>query len=256
MKRIVLYLLAAYLLYLFKMWIAGGMDIKTVVQYLMDRVFTAHHLLKLPIYTQSAICPVAWFLITLLECYAFKLVMGRWLRYMGYLGLLVGMLVVLPPIGDWMDFPLSNPWLWGIPCFVLGDLLREHQDRLLSMVNRRWLVLLALTGVTINLLSRYYGTQWWYIGNLFSAPSLFLLFGGSGMKYSRFCLLGSRYAFFIYIVHPIVGFFLIHLQARPTILEQWLRPLLALTLTIMLAVAFYCFKAWLGALRKSEHSST
>lgn len=242
-RRIALYLFAAYALYLLKMWMAGGLDWSFVARYLSERVFTAHHLLKLPVYTQSAICPVAWFLITLLECYVLKLLLGKRLRYLGYLGILVGVVVVLPPVGDWMDFPLSNPWIWGVPCFVMGELLREQEQRLQAKLDRRLLVMISLLGITINLLSRYYGTQWWYIGNLLSAPALFLLFGGSGMRFNRFCLLGSAYAFFIYIIHPLVGSFLSYLQPHPGMAEQWLRPFAALALTVLLAVVFYWLKS-------------
>ena len=242
-KRIALYLLAAYVLYLLKMLFANGMEVRHVLRFLTERVLTAEHLLKTLIYTQSAICPVAWFLITLLECYALKLVLGKRLRYLGYLGLLVGIVVVLPPIGSVMDFPLSNPWIWGVPCFVLGELVREYEDRLHNVLDWRLLVCVCLAGITINLLSRYYGTQWWYLGNLLTAPSLFLLFGGSGMRFNRFCLLGSTYAFFIYIVHPLVGFFIFPPQEHPGLLGQWTRPLAALAVTILLAVAYYGLKS-------------
>ena len=244
MKRIFIYLFAAWFLYLFKMWIDSGFELRPVIRFLMDKVFTVNHLLKLPIYTQSAICPVAWFLITLLECYALKLLLGRWLRYLGFFGFLVGIVVVLPPVSSRMDFPLSNPWIWGIPCFVMGGFVREHEERLLGAIDRRLLVLLSLAGITINLLARYYGTQWWYIGNLLSAPALFLLFGASGMKFNRFCLLGSVYAFFIYIVHPLVGNFFTQVRPYPGTLEQWLRPFVALAVTILLAMAFYRLKSW------------
>ena len=244
-RRVALYLLAAYFLYLFKMLIANGFEMSHVLQYLKDRVFTASHLWKTLVYTQSAICPVAWFLISLLECYTLKLVMGRLLRYLGILGILVGIIVVLPPISSRMDFPLSNPWIWGIPCFVLGELLHENEDRLQVALDRRLLVFICLAGITINLLARYCGTQWWYIGNLLSAPALFLLFGGSGMKFNRFCLLGSVYAFFIYIVHPLVGHFFSQMRPYPGTLEQWVRPLVALAVTILLAIAFYSLKSWM-----------
>ena len=247
LKRIAIYLLAAYILYLLKMLIANGMDIRPVAQYLRDNVFTAEHLLKLPIFTQSAICSVVWFLITLLECYALKLLLGRWLRWLGYLGVLVGIVVVLPPIGDMMDFPLSNPWIWGVPCFVMGELVREHEERLHGVLSRRLLLCMCLVGITINLFSRYFGTQWWYIGNLLTAPALFLLFGGSGMKYNRFCLLGSTYAFFIYIVHQLVGFFFSLVCESPGTLGQWLRPLVVLAVTVLLAMLYYGFKSLIVA---------
>lgn len=244
MKHILLYLLAAYVLYLLKLLIANGFDVHLVAKYLMDNVFTAEHLLKLPIYTQSPICPVAWFLITLLECYALKFVLGNSLfRLLGYLGIVAGIVVVLPPIGNAMDFPLSNPWIWGIPFFVMGELVHEYEEKLHGLLSRPLLLCICVTGITISLLSRYYGTQCWHIGNMLIAPSLFLLFCCSGMKFNRFCLLGSAYAFFIYIVHPLVGYFLSRMSVDSGTLAQWLLPLLTVAVTILLAVAYYSLKS-------------
>ena len=243
LKRTALYLLAAYFLYLAKMLIVNGMDFKSVADFLIEQVFTPQHLVKTLIYSQSKICSVAWFLISLLMCYVMKLLLGKWFRYLGYLGILAAFVVILPPVGSILDFPLFNPWLWGIPFFVIGELVREHEDRLQSSLSRRLLVCLCLVAIVNNLVARYVGTQCWHLGNMLLAPSLFLLFGGSGMRYNRVCLWGSAYAFFIYIVHPLVGFVYNHLRENPGTLECWLRPFVVLAATILLAMAYYHLKS-------------
>ena len=254
-KRTLGYLLLADVLYLIKMLVDDGCGLQGLVNFLLNEVFTIDHLLKLPIISQSAICFIAWFLIALLMCYVVKLLMGKGMRILGCIGLLAGVVVSLPPIDTHMDFPVTNPWLWGIPMFTLGELVREHETRILGAVKRPALVGIALLGVVMITLSRYYGTQGWFIGCCVMGPALFLLFVESGMKYNPLCWLGSTYLFFIYIMHPLVSFAYSHFRPHGSVLEPWLRPLIVLVLTIGLAVVYYAFKGMLrpclGNSRKS-----
>ena len=242
-KRTIGYLLVAYVLYLFKMLAKSGFHVGTVVDFLANEVFTVEHILKTLITSQSRICFIAWFLISLIICYVLKLLLGKRLRLLGYLGLAAGVIVCLPPIDNHMDFPISNPWMWGIPFFVMGELVHEHEEKLRSVLKTRYLVVLCLVGITISLLSRYYSTQGWHVGNMFIAPSLFMLFGWSGMRYHRFCLLGGTYAFFIYIVHPLVSTCYHALRVNPGTIELWLRPLIVLGATVLLAILYYNVKS-------------
>ena len=241
-KRTVIYLLVAYVLYLFKMLALEGFHVRPVVDFLLNEVFTVEHLLKILITSQSKICFVAWFLISLIICYVLKLVLGKRLRYLGYLGIVAGIVVVLPPVDNYMDFPISNPWMWGIPFFVIGELVHEYETALRHVFKRRYLVSLCLVGILVNLLSRYNGTGWWHIANMLIAPSLFMLFSWSGMKFNRFCLLGSTYVFFIYIVHPLVSTCYNALRGDPSVIESWLRPILVLVSTVLLAMVYYHLK--------------
>lgn len=247
-KRTSVYLLVAYVLYLIRMWIVEGYNMQAVLDFLNHEVFTLHHLLRVMVLTQSSICYVAWFLITLIVCYVLRLILGRWLWLLGCIGLVAGIVVVLPPVGNIMDFPISNPWLWGIPFFVMGEVVHQYEDHIRQFLRRPHLIAMCVAGLIISILSRYYGTQWWHIGNMLLAPGLFLLFSGSGMKYNRFCLLGSTYAFFIYIVHPLVMFSYNALRTNRGTLESWLRPFIVLVITVLLAAAYYRIKSLLANL--------
>ena len=239
LKRTALYLLVADLLYLVKLVVEAHGDVGQVASYLLSEVFTPMHVLKTFVVSQSGICHVAWFLIALFYCYVLKLLLGRYLRVLGYVGLLAGIVVVLPPIADYMDFPLNNHWMWGIPFFVMGDLVCDYESRIRQSLNPPVLVLLCVLGVAISLLARYYGTLWWHIGNMVLAPASFVLLGGNRMKYHRVCLLGGTYAFFIYIVHPLVIAAYLSVSPSPGPVERWLRPLIVLAVTTMLAALFY-----------------
>ena len=252
-KRTCLYILVADILSLLWLMIHGGYDIGRLAAFLKSDVFTLEHFLKIFITSQSRVCHIAWFLFSLLFCYVYKLLLGKWLRLLGLIGLLAGIVVVLPPIGNYMEFPIYNHWLWGFPCFVMGELIHEHESWIRQHFNIPALVLLCLLGVSINLLARHNGTLWWHIGNMILAPASFVLFSGFNMKFNRFCLLGGTYPFFIYIVHPLVISYYMSVRQNPSTVELWLRPFIVLAATVLLATVYYQSKSWLGTLFKHRN---
>ena len=246
-KRTFTYLLVADVLYLIKMLIDRDFDFQSIFNFLLDEVFTLEHLLKTVVISQSKICFVAWFLIALLVCYVMRLLLGKRLRILGIIGFVVGVVVSLPPIDTHMDFPVSNAWLWGIPFFTLGEWVREHETQITDILERRLLVGICLLGLTVIVVSRYCGTQWWFVGNWLLAPALFLLFIRSGMPANRFCLLGSTYVFFIYIMHPLVSACYHAVRGDIGVVESWLRPLIVLVATVLLAAVYYAVKSLIVA---------
>ena len=246
-KRTLVYLLVAEVLYLLKKLVMGGYDWQGLFDFLMNEVLTLEHLFKVLIISQSKICFLAWFLISLLVCYVMRLLLGKRLRILGIVGFLVAVVVSLPPIDNHFDFPVSNAWLWGIPFFTLGEWIHEHETKILDTLSRPMLVGGCLLGLAVILVSRYCGTQWWYLGYCLLAPALFLLFVRCDMSAHWFCVLGSTYAFFIYIMHPIVSACYYAVRVNPGVLESWLRPLIVLVMTVLLAIVYYSIKSVIAA---------
>ena len=241
-KRTTTYLIVAYLLNLIRILVELGFDMGAVSSYFKTVIFTASHMIKFIILSHSLISGVAWFLISLLVCYVLKYLLGKNLRYLGYLGIIVGVVGVLPPVSGYIGLPINNPWINGIPFFVIGELLCVHYDLINQKMSNMALVLLSIAGFFLIILSCYYGKQWWYIGTLLLSPSLFVLFSRMDMKFNRFCLMGSTYAFFIYIVHPLVMHAYDALRVDISVAESWLRPLIILAITVLLAVSYYSLK--------------
>lgn len=242
LKRTLTYLFVAYLLNLVRIMIEYGFDFGEISCFFRTRVFTINHLIRLILLSQSKISGVAWFLISLLTCYALKYLLGKNLRYLGYVGLIVGIVGVLPPVSGYVGLPINNAWINGIPFFIIGDMLNEYKVMDDERISNLLLVLSSLLGFVLIIVTCYYGTEWWHIGTLLLSPSLFVLFGRMDMKYNAMCLLGSVYAFFIYIVHPLVMHVYDAVRPSPLITESWLRPLIVLTVTILLAVVYYSIK--------------
>ena len=241
-KRTATYLFVAYILNLIRILVEMGFDLGLVISYFKTEIFTVSHLLKVILLTQTLVSGVAWFLLSLLVCYILKYFLGKNLRYLGYLGIIVGVIGVLPPASVYFGLPINNPWINGIPFFIIGELLREYNDVINQKISSIALVLAAIIGFILIILACYYGKQWWHIGTLLLSPSLFVLFSRMDMRFNRFCLLGSTYAFFIYIVHPLVLHAYDAVRMNISVTESWLRPLIILGITISLAVAYYTLK--------------
>lgn len=241
-KRTATYLFVAYLLNLIRIIVELGFDAGSILTFFKTEIFTASHMMKFILLSHSLISGVAWFLISLLVCYVFKYFLGKNLRYLGYLGIIVGVVGVLPPVSGYIGLPINNPWINGIPFFIIGELLRVHKDFINQKMSNMVLVLMAVAGFFLIIVACYYGKQWWYIGTLLLSPSLFVLFSRMDMKFNRFCLLGSTYAFFIYIVHPLVMHSYDAVRMDISGVESWLRPLIILTITVLLAVGYYSLK--------------
>lgn len=242
-RRTAVYLLVAYLLNVVRILAENSFDMVAVSAFFKTKVFTIDHIAKFIVLSQSVISGVAWFLISLLVCYVLKYLLGRKLRYLGYLGLLIGVIGVLPPASNYFGLPINNPWINGIPFFIIGELLADNKDWVSKNLTNVLLWVAGIIGFALLIMACYCGKQWWYIGTLLLSPSLFVLFSRMNMPFNRFCLLGSTYAFFIYIVHPLVMHAYDAIRSFPSMSELWLRPVIVLAITVLLAVIYYTGKA-------------
>ena len=241
-KRTAYYILVAYVLGCFALVISLHFDSNLVMQYINELILTKDHFLRLIFLTDTKLSGVAWFLLALLICYVLKYYLGVKLRYLAYLGLMVRVLgaIQFPFLG--LTIPVNTPWVTGIPFFVIGELIHENEEYLNNRLSSGVCALIGLIGLLILVVPIFHGSLWWFIGTLLLSPSLFVLFSRMDIKFNRFCLLGSTYAFFIYIVHPLVMHSYDAVRMDISGVESWLRPLIILTITVLLAVGYYSLK--------------
>ncbi|MBR4829340.1 MAG: acyltransferase [Muribaculaceae bacterium] len=242
LKRTAVYLLVAYLLNIVRIMVTMGFDMGSVFRFFTTEVLAPQHLLKVLVFSQSKLSGVAWFLISLMMCYALKYLLGKKLRYLGYAGAVIGIIGVLPPVSNHVGLPINNPWINGIPFFIIGELLHDHKAWVQEHIPNWLMIVSSIAGLAISIAACYYGTQWWYCGTLLLSPALFILSSRSDMKYNPICLMGSTYAFFIYIIHPLMMHAYDAIRTAPSTTELWLRPLIVLALTILLAIIYYSAK--------------
>lgn len=241
-KRTASYILVAYVLAILALLISRHFDSDRVILFFNQFIFTKDHLLRLFFLTDTRLSGVAWFLLSLLICYVLKYYLGLRLRYIAYLGLAIRVLGAIQfPFLGW-TIPVNTPWVTGIPFFVIGELCHENEDYLTNRLSSMACLLIGIIGLLILVVPIFHGYLWWFIGTLLLSPSLFVLFSRMDMKFNRFCLLGSTYAFFIYIVHPLVLRIYDALRVDISVAESWLRPLIILAITVLLAVSYYSLK--------------
>ena len=253
-RRTAVYLFVAYLLNIIRIFAENSFDLGAVSAFFKTEVFTLNHMAKFIVLSQSSVSGVAWFLISLLVCYVLKYLLGRKLRYLGYLGLFIGVIGVLPPVSNYFGLPINNPWINGIPFFIIGELLADNKEWVKKNLSNVLLCVASIIGFgfSVALIIRTGNiqnnvknalNQRWHIGTLLLSPSLFVLFSRMNMPFNRFCLFGSTYAFFIYIVHPLVMHAYDAIRTMPSISELWLRPIIVLAVTVLLAVIYYTGKS-------------
>lgn len=241
-KKISVYLLVAYFLGVIAMPIATRFDMERLVLILKNEVFTVKHIIHFIFFAHTRICGVAWFLVSLLLCYVLKYYLGVKLRYIAYAGLLIRVLGAFQYPFLHITVPVNTPWVTGIPFFIIGELIRENEQWINEKISNSHCVLIALFGAGILSISFVYPSLFWYIAILMLSPALFVLFSRSDMQFNQVCLLGSVYAFFIYIVHPLVMHVYDAIRPTPSVPESWLRPLIVLIVTILLAAMYYGIK--------------
>ena len=241
-KKTSVYLLVAYILGLIALPITTGFDMQRLALLFKNEIFTIKHLIHFVLFTHTIVCGVAWFLISLLLCYVLKYYLGVKLRYIAYAGLLIRVLGAFQYPFLHITVPVNTPWVTGIPFFIIGELIRENEQWINEKISNSHCVLIALFGAGILSISFVYPSLFWYIAILMLSPALFVLFSRSDMQFNQVCLLGSVYAFFIYIVHPLVMHVYDAIRPTPSVPESWLRPLIVLIVTILLAVMYYGIK--------------
>lgn len=251
-KRTSVYLIVAYLIALFSLFIISGFSFGRLWQLIDQKILNVNHFLRFVFLADSRISGVAWFLWSLLLCYVFKFFLGPKLRYIAYIGLFVRVAGSIQYPFLHLTIPVNTPWVTGIPFFIIGELLNENKEWVNHSVSSALAVGVAIMGFLIMLTSFFYPSLFWFIGTLLLSPALFVLFSRMDMKYNAMCLLGSVYAFFIYIVHPLVMHVYDAFRPLPSTAELWLRPWVVLFLTILLTVTYYSIKGVILKKKKSK----
>ena len=243
-KRTLSYLLVAYVLGVIGILVTYHFDFSRFGELLAHRILTTDHFLRLVFLADTRLCGVAWFLLSLLYCYVLKYYFGRKLRYIAYIGIFFRIIGAIQYPFFSITVPVNTPWITGIPFFILGDLICEYENNLKKYLPSSKCASLGGIGLLILVVPFFHGALWWVIGTLLFSPSLFVFFLRIDMPFNKFCLLGSTYAFFIYIVHPLVMHTYDALRVNPSINEMWARPVIVLVTTVLLAVIYYSAKSW------------
>ena len=239
-----------YFINLIRIFIMESCSISKMWDYLASNVFTFKHMIMWLCINTTVISGVAWFLWALLYCYLlcyiFYNLFSTFKAYIIILiiGFLGGVVVqILFPIIGMNKMSINNVWFCGLPYFLLGKAFHEKQKNLMLIIKTFNLLLMGLIGwglITIGFLGKN-GIA--YLGVLALVSALFINAIFTPNMYNKLiCTMGSKYAFFIYIMHPIVMHIIECLQISSTVWVDWIKPFVVLVITVLLAMVFYIIK--------------
>ena len=136
----------------------------------------------------------------------------------------------------------------GFPFFMLGHLIRRHQEKLEAWFAGKKVFLLygmaAGGGIASLLEYRYFGKLELFLGSVFMAVGLFLIaIMGKNRKVPGLPVaIGQKYAFFIYLFHLCVADILkdvaVAVGIEKNLLYLWMRPVMVCVLVTAVAVMY------------------
>lgn len=101
----------------------------------------------------------------------------------------------------------------GIPYFSIGMFIRDNQEKLRKISNKKWFILMIIF-ILLNLLERFIlvkyrinATRDHYLNTTFLSFSLFMFFANSNFIIRKYNDIIGKLSTFIYIIHPMVAYF-------------------------------------------------
>lgn len=239
----------------YALWCCFMLSDKTPLQFFKSH-YTLRTLLSFLFLNNTQSKGHLWFLPALIYCYGLVLLLmrlgkTRWLRWAPLL-LLVPLLVGEIAVGVLHKTVTPeytrNAWLTGLPCFALGLVFRESEQKI-KRLGRKWPALGVLAGLVLSVVEYQCLNDRadLYFGPLLAAVSLFLLAQNVTCAWENpFVLYAQESALVIYILHPALRN-LVQRQLLPWwgISGQaaaWLLPVLTLALSLLAAAIWIWVK--------------
>lgn len=200
---------------------------------------TISHLMMWMLFNQTTISGVAWFLFALLYCYVFKYLMGNIfakhnMKVLVLCMIIGGVLSIIRPYSGWT----SLGWIsCGLPFFIIGDFFRNYPPR----IKKSQIFFLSALGFIFLALDFWLRIGLWF-PSAYLASTMLFVFAISNPSALNNCLLtkmGSRYAFLIYILHPIVIHIVNSFGQFDSFFQQLLFPMEVLLLTLCVTSVYY-----------------
>ena len=226
--------------------ILGGFE--NVYAWFAD-VFSVSAILQLLLFQTTSIGDVSWFLVALLLCY-----MAIWFVAKKNLWTMINiltpiLLLVNIVVGEWIPFlGIDIQWYWcsnfgvlGFPFFCLGNLIRKNQDDFCAKYSTKKLIfIIGLSVICITVERVLTDASQLYIGNIFLASALFLICIKCSNLFQKRNFgeeIGEKYAFYVYIFHPIVrdilyGFLFVNWGWDSYAIIVWMKPIVVFVVCV------------------------
>lgn len=231
---------------IFRMFITGN-DLSGIKDYI-SQVFEMKNWFSIIVFNQTTISTHLWFLQALLYCYVVMYIVTKYKKYL-FSYIISGILLVTHFIISYgfeiEGYYIRNAWLIGIPFFVMGYLLHQHNDKV-RRIQSKLMIATIIVGIAISLMEdRLVGTKLVYMGTVIVALSYFSL----AIKYETtfkenfFTRLGERCSVNIYIYHPMFIYITFKIFDRLYLSDSafyyWIHPIaVMISVTIMVYILF------------------
>ena len=238
-------IMIAYAINLMRIYVQHAFSVEQSLRYLRETVLTFRHILMWIVLNTTLVSGVAWFLFALLYCYITayffqKQLQGRGRYCAAAIGFGLGICskLVLPAAGL-NGISINNAWMCGLPYFLSGMILHQHQDKLEPVADRA-LILFVLTGAVLKTIAYVMPISLDYVGDIFLVIGLFALaLKHPQLENSLFSRLGSECAFYIYIMHPVfMHLFDAAYQGNSEVIGGIVRPIVVIMVTVGSALAW------------------
>ncbi len=202
-----------------------------------------------------------WFLFALLYCYITYMMVKdkKNLNKVYYISMAIIILtMIIRCIMSYFNVDLTiqkiifRNWLFfGLPFFFMGCYIKQNQEKILSKLNNKKLVVCMILAIILCVAEKVLGKILfnakleYYFGNILLVFSMFLL----ALKNKNLQLngiittIGKKYSLYIYILHYLIIKILQDiLQTYSIKINEYIIPIIVLVITLLLSIVIYHIK--------------
>lgn len=219
--------------------------------------FSSENLMDFLVFQRTFIGDISWFLVALILCYVLTFVLSKkniWAKTFPMIPILLLINAFLGEIVPLFGVEIkwywcSNFWLLGFPCYALGYYIRINEKKLVQVLTDRNIIVILILSILLNVVERAAtDASQFFISNV---PFMICCFVYC-LKYPQRCqnnriveilsVVGEKYSFGVYILHPIVRDILRmiadHFGITSMPVWNWILPILIFGTSIFVNLIF------------------
>ena len=228
----------------------------------IKQTYNIENILKLIFFNYTSfIISHLWFLFALLYCYITYMLVKEKKNFnkVYYISIVIIVLtMIIRCIMSYFDVDITiqkimfRNWIFfGLPFFFMGCYIRQNQEKIISKLNNKKLVLCMLLAIILCIIEKVLGKILfnakleYYFGNILLVFSMFLF----ALKNENLQLkgiittIGKKYSLYIYILHYlIIKILQDFIQTYNIRINGYIIPIIVLAITILLSIMIYHIK--------------
>lgn len=218
--------------------------------------FTVSQFIQFLFFQTTPVGDVSWFLVALLLCYIVTYVIAKHNLWQVTSGIIPVLLMINIILGEIVPFlGINSQWYWcsnflvlGFPFYAMGYWINRNQNDLCKKCSIKSTVLVVLLSIILITIERILtSASQFFVGDISLTLALFVFCVKypSIFKTRNFVEnIGEKYAFYVYILHPIIRDVLYRLILESVglsshIVIAWTRPVVVFVICIGISKVVY-----------------